>query len=166
MAEPGRSQRITTNSQIFGGMPIVRDLRISVATLLAQMAHGSSEAELLADYPELEHEDLRACLEYACGGLARRSQGSTESPAEARKRRHAPVPALGIDNLSTRVTIEPSKCGGRPCIRGRRVRVTDILQLLAHGASFEEIQADYPSLVREDILAALAYAAQQTRANP
>ena len=79
---------------------------------------------------------------------------------------HAPVPALGIENLRTRVTIEPSKCGGRPCIRGLRVRVTDILQQLAHDASFEEILADHPSLVRVDILAALAYAAQQPRTNP
>lgn len=69
-------------------------------------------------------------------------------------------------HLRTRVTIEPSKCGGIPCIRGLRVRVTDILELLAHGASFEEVLTDHPSPVREDLLAALAYAAQQTRTNP
>ena len=61
-----------------------------------------------------------------------------------------------------RITIEAGKCGGRPCIRGLRIRVTDILQLLAAGASFEEILKDYPSLEREDILAALDYAAHQT----
>ena len=58
-----------------------------------------------------------------------------------------------------RITVEEGKCGGRPCIRGRRIRVTDVLQLLGAGASFEEILADYPSLEREDILAAIDYAA-------
>jgi uncharacterized protein (DUF433 family) len=60
-----------------------------------------------------------------------------------------------------RVTIEQSKCGGRPCIRGQRLRVTDILELLAADASFDEIVADYPFLEREDILAAIDYAAHQ-----
>jgi len=62
----------------------------------------------------------------------------------------------------TRITVEAGKCGGRPCIRGLRIRVTDVLELLAAGASFEEILVDYPFLEREDILAALNYAAHQT----
>jgi uncharacterized protein (DUF433 family) len=61
-----------------------------------------------------------------------------------------------------RITVEAGKCGGRPCIRGLRIRVTDVLELLAAGASFEEILTDYPYLEREDILAALDYAAHQT----
>jgi uncharacterized protein (DUF433 family) len=61
-----------------------------------------------------------------------------------------------------RITIEPGKCGGRPCIRGLRIRVSDILELLSAGASFDEILKDYPFLEREDILAALDYAAYQT----
>jgi uncharacterized protein (DUF433 family) len=61
-----------------------------------------------------------------------------------------------------RITIEPGKCGGKPCIRGMRIRVSDVLELLANGAPVEEILADYPCLEREDILAAIAYAAQQT----
>jgi uncharacterized protein (DUF433 family) len=65
-------------------------------------------------------------------------------------------------DLLSRITIEPGKCGGRPCIRGKRIRVTDILELLANEASVEEILADYPSLQREDIFAAIAYAAHQT----
>ena len=64
--------------------------------------------------------------------------------------------------LLKRITIEPDKCGGRPCVRGLRMRVVDILQLLSAGASFEEILADYPFLEREDILAAIEYAALQT----
>ncbi len=59
------------------------------------------------------------------------------------------------------ITVEAGKCGGRPCVRGQRIRVTDILELIAAGASPEEILADHPSLEREDILAAVAYAANQ-----
>ncbi len=60
-----------------------------------------------------------------------------------------------------RITIEAGKCGGRPCIRGLRVRVTDILSMLAAGASHEEILKDFPYLESEDIPAALEYAAAQ-----
>lgn len=61
-----------------------------------------------------------------------------------------------------RITIDDAQCGGRPCIRGMRIRVTDILELISAGASFEEILQDYPYLEREDILAAVEYAARQT----
>jgi uncharacterized protein (DUF433 family) len=64
--------------------------------------------------------------------------------------------------LLQRITIEPGKCGGRPCIRGKRMRVTDVLELLGAGASYEEILEDYPFLERADILAAIEYAARQT----
>ena len=60
-----------------------------------------------------------------------------------------------------RITINPDQCGGRPCIRGTRLRVTDVLELLAAGASFAEILEDYP-IERADIVAALQYAARQT----
>lgn len=60
-----------------------------------------------------------------------------------------------------RITMEPGKCGGRPCIRGYRIRVTDILSLLGSGVSHQEILEDYPFLEEEDILAALEYAAIQ-----
>ena len=60
-----------------------------------------------------------------------------------------------------RITVEEGKCGGRPCIRGFRIRVSDVLDLLAADASFEEILADYPFLEREDILATIEYAARQ-----
>ena len=68
---------------------------------------------------------------------------------------------MNLERLG-RITIEEGKCGGRPCIRGQRIRVTDVLELLGAGASFEEILADYPSLERDDILAAIDYAAYQT----
>jgi uncharacterized protein (DUF433 family) len=63
--------------------------------------------------------------------------------------------------LLKRITVEPGKCGGRPCIRGMRMRVTDVLELLSAGASYEEILTDYPDLEREDILASIEYAARQ-----
>ena len=55
--------------------------------------------------------------------------------------------------LLERITIEPGKCGGRPCIRGTRMRVSDVLELLANGATTEEVLADHPSLVRDEVLA-------------
>jgi uncharacterized protein (DUF433 family) len=68
---------------------------------------------------------------------------------------------MNLERLN-RITVEAGKCGGRPCIRGHRIRVTDVLELLVAGASFEEILADYPFLEREDILASLDYAVHQT----
>lgn len=64
-------------------------------------------------------------------------------------------------NYLDRITINPEQCGGRPCLRGTRLRVCDILELLAAGASFEEVMEDYP-VDKEDILAVLQYAARQT----
>jgi uncharacterized protein (DUF433 family) len=58
---------------------------------------------------------------------------------------------MNLQRLS-RITVEQGKCGGRPCIRGQRIRVTDILELLGAGASVEEILADYEFLEREDTL--------------
>ncbi len=60
-----------------------------------------------------------------------------------------------------RITVSPNVCGGRPCIRGLRVRVKDVLDLLAAGATREEILADYPYLEADDITAALEFAARQ-----
>jgi uncharacterized protein (DUF433 family) len=64
-------------------------------------------------------------------------------------------------SLLNRITIEPGKCGGRPCVRAMRIRVTDILSLLSAGASHQEILEDYAELEDADILAALEYAAVQ-----
>ncbi|TQE98577.1 MAG: DUF433 domain-containing protein [Spiribacter salinus] len=61
-----------------------------------------------------------------------------------------------------RITMDPGHCGGRPCVRGLRIRVRDILELLASGASRDEILADYPYLESEDITAALEFAARQS----
>ena len=68
---------------------------------------------------------------------------------------------FGRMKLLERITVEPDKCGGRPCIRGMRIRVTDILGMLAEGVSQEEILKDFPYLEPDDVKAALAYAARQ-----
>ncbi|MEM8963846.1 MAG: DUF433 domain-containing protein [Acidobacteriota bacterium] len=60
-----------------------------------------------------------------------------------------------------RITVDSNQCGGRPAIRGLRIRVTDILDLLASGASHSEILDDYSYLEPEDITAALEFAARQ-----
>ena len=61
-----------------------------------------------------------------------------------------------------RITIDPQQCGGRPCLRCLRIRVKDVLDLLAAGATREEILSDNPLLEDEDVTAALEYAARQS----
>ena len=63
--------------------------------------------------------------------------------------------------LLDRITVEPGKRGGKPCIRGLRITVYDVLGWLAAGMTEQEILADYPELVSEDIRACLAYAAER-----
>ena len=62
-----------------------------------------------------------------------------------------------------RITTDPEVFGGRPCIRGLRIRVKDVLDMLAGGASRADILSDYPYLEDDDIAAALEYAAQRRR---
>lgn len=66
-------------------------------------------------------------------------------------------------NLLDRITLEPDKRGGKPCIRGLRITVYDVLKYLASGMTEAEILADFPDLEREDIRAALAFAAERER---
>jgi len=61
------------------------------------------------------------------------------------------------------ITIEPGKRSGKPCIRGTRMTVTDVLEYLASGMTKEEIMADFPDLTAEDIQACLAFAADRER---
>lgn len=60
-----------------------------------------------------------------------------------------------------RITINPQQCGGRPCIRGMRIRVTDVLDLLAAGLSSQEVLEELPDLEPEDIAAALQFASRK-----
>jgi len=65
--------------------------------------------------------------------------------------------------LLSRISIDPNVCFGKPCIRGHRIWVSLILDLLAGGASSQELLAEYPGLEQEDILACLAYGAEMSR---
>ena len=64
-------KRITARPDVFGGKPIIRDMRISVELILSLMSQGSTQKELLDDYPDLEPEDIRACTAYAHAVIAR-----------------------------------------------------------------------------------------------
>ena len=61
------------------------------------------------------------------------------------------------------ITIEPGKRGGKPCVRGLRITVYDLLDMLANGLTHAEILKDFPDLTEQDILACLAYAADRER---
>ena len=66
-----------------------------------------------------------------------------------------------MSNLLARITINPKQCGGRPCIRGMRIRVSDVLDLFASGLSAEEILEEMPDLEADDLKAALLYASRK-----
>ena len=63
--------------------------------------------------------------------------------------------------IAERITIDPQQCGGRPCIRGMRIRVTDVLELLASGLSQQQVLDEMPDLEAEDIQACLRYATRR-----
>lgn len=63
--------------------------------------------------------------------------------------------------IADRITIDPEQCGGRPCIRGMRIRVTDVLDLLAAGLTREQVLAELPDREVEDIKACLRYATRR-----
>lgn len=73
-------RRITADPQIFGGKPIVRGMRISVETIVSLLAQGETAEAILADYPDLEPEDVRACLAYAHAVLANDSLDAVRLP--------------------------------------------------------------------------------------
>jgi uncharacterized protein (DUF433 family) len=65
-----------------------------------------------------------------------------------------------MNTLLDRIAIDPAVCGGKPCIKGTRIWVSLILDLLADGLTEPELLAEYPQLVHEDVLAAIAYGAE------
>ena len=70
MEQQALLDRITASPEIFGGKPIIRGMRISVELILSLLAQGESEEDVLADYPDLERDDIRACLAYARAAIA------------------------------------------------------------------------------------------------
>ena len=82
--------RITARPDVFGGKPIIRDMRISVELILSLLAQGVAEDELLEDYPRLEPEDIRACVAYAHAVVAGDSLSAVSvPPVPPRRRRRA-----------------------------------------------------------------------------
>ena len=73
--------RITANPEIFGGKPIIRGMRISVELILSLLAQGQTPAAILADYPDLEPDDIRACLVYAHAAISHDRLDSLQIPA-------------------------------------------------------------------------------------
>ena len=67
----------------------------------------------------------------------------------------------GVVNLTERITVDPEQCGGRPCVRGTRIRVTDVLDLLASGLTAEQVLLKLPDLEPEDIRACLHFASRR-----
>lgn len=68
-----------------------------------------------------------------------------------------------MNHLLDRISIDPAVCGGKPCIKGTRIWVSLILDMLASGTTEAELLADYPSLTHDDVLAAIAYGAEAAR---
>ncbi len=64
-------------------------------------------------------------------------------------------------NLNSRITINPKQCGGRPCVRGMRIRVSDVIDLFAAGLTHQEILSELPDLDAEDIQACLQFASRR-----
>jgi uncharacterized protein (DUF433 family) len=69
--------------------------------------------------------------------------------------------SAGVVNLTERITVDPEQCGGLPCVRGMRIRVTDVLDLLASGLTAEQVLLELPDLEPEDIQACLRFASRR-----
>jgi uncharacterized protein (DUF433 family) len=63
--------------------------------------------------------------------------------------------------LSDRITTDPEQCGGRPCVRGMRIRVSDVLDLLGHGLTADQVLVELPDLEADDVLACLRFASRR-----
>ena len=131
------------------GKHCIRGLQVTVGDVLAHLADGMSEEEILNYFPDLNKEDIKACLAFAA----------------ARERRGLSKPAdmAAVNDYSHIITVEPGKRSGQPCIRGMRITVYDILEYLAGGMAYEEILDDFPELTMEDILASIAFVADRKR---
>ncbi len=68
---------------------------------------------------------------------------------------------MSTSAIKEAITVDPAQCGGRPCIRGMRIRVSDVLDLLAQGHSFEQVLEEFPDLTDVDIRACIAYASKR-----
>ena len=97
-------KRITARSDVFGGKPIIRDMRLSVELILSLMAHGVTAEEILSEHPELEPDDIRACVAYAHAVVAERVQPGAMAKSTPRR----------FDELVASGVIRPPLAAGDP----------------------------------------------------
>jgi uncharacterized protein (DUF433 family) len=157
---------------ICGGFLEVRNSTVVILGDVAEQARARAEQSL----KEAPHaDDAQAALRRATVRLdvakrgRRRASGDWGGGVATEEDRLAPAGPdryTGTDmsdplDLLSRITIDPEQCGGRPCVRNMRIRVSDVLGLLAAGDSIDEILSDYPYLERDDIAACLQYAARR-----
>ena len=99
-----------------------------------------------------------------CGGQAMLSDGgAADGPPVSRRLGGSTTCGTGegMTQLADRITVNPKQCGGRPCVRGMRIRVSDVLELLASGMTPRQILAEHPDLKLEDIRACLRFASSR-----
>lgn len=107
------------------------------------------DGKLIHEYPKMsEFEEVKELTE----------QDRTKSAAESTKKQ-----SIQKMNYKDIITIEPDKRSGKPCIRGMRITVADVLECLAAGMSYEDVLSDFPDLTIEDIRACIAFAADCER---
>ena len=136
-AEPvAHSDRITIEPGKRSGKPCVRSLRMTVSDVIGYLASGMSEDDILRDFPDLEREDIRACLAFAAA------------------RELAGIPTVSQSIVHS----DPKISGGTPVFRGTRVPARTLFDYLEGGESLEEFLDQFPSVTRAQALAALASA--------
>jgi uncharacterized protein (DUF433 family) len=133
-------ERISSDSE---GHVTIAGTDLKVASLLALLGAGESEASLLAKYPDLNHDDILACLGY--GSYAVKEYGG-----RAYMERAGMVPA-------GRIAIDPNIVFGKPRVQGTRIAVEFLMDLLTADATEEYLLDAYPHINREDILACISY---------
>jgi len=74
---------------------------------------------------------------------------------------HADQEGWAVTEVAERITVDPEQCGGRPCVRGMRIRVIDVLDLLANGLTAEQVIEELPDLELEDVRACLRFASRR-----
>ena len=125
-------------------------------TVSVEMSYGRTQqvTELRAEGTDVVQMLVRCCVENNIPIPRRGAKRITLDPSAPQSQ----VPPMTLSG-HPRIAIDPEMCGGRPTIAGTRVRVIDILEMLAGGATAGEIAEDFPYLSQEDVRAALAYAA-------
>ena len=133
--------RITFDANIMQGQACIRGMRIPVSLVVNLLAHGKSTNDILAEYPDLEPEDIRQLLEYA----AHLSREAAAAKGEV------------INPVGRHIEIRPGYSGGEPHVKGRRIKVRHVVFWYKRmGMSPDKIASEY-RLDLADIHAALAY---------